>query len=110
MKCPDKTCECEVIVVICRDGHARVIDGTWTTIGVPTISKDKPPAIVIPPIKSGARLKTEGFVMPFGKYKGTPIADLPVHYLQWALENMEHLDTRLRNEMENELALREIGE
>lgn len=35
-------------------------------------------------------------VMPFGKHKGKPIAELPKDYLEWALANMERLDAKLR--------------
>ena len=27
--------------------------------------------------------------MPFGKYKGQPIADLPLDYIEWCLDNLE---------------------
>jgi uncharacterized protein (DUF3820 family) len=42
--------------------------------------------------------------MPFGKYKGEKIEDLPTEYIEWALENMEkppHAE-----EMQNQIDLR----
>lgn len=37
------------------------------------------------PIKPDSKILTEivKTEMPFGKYKGTMISDLPVHYLEW---------------------------
>lgn len=29
------------------------------------------------------------FIMPFGKYKGTRMGDLPVGYLKWLAENID---------------------
>jgi len=43
--------------------------------------------------------------MPFGKYKGDQIEDIPSPYLQWALENLD-LDEALIEEMENQLRAR----
>ncbi len=34
-------------------------------------------------MKSEDLLKLVSFVMPYGKYKGQIIADLPGHYLNW---------------------------
>ncbi len=35
-------------------------------------------------------------VMPFGKHKGSPIADLPHAYLEWVLENLKLRGSLLR--------------
>lgn len=40
-------------------------------------------------MKGGADGKSKGPVMPFGKHKGRPIADLPTGYLQFGLANWE---------------------
>jgi len=50
--------------------------------------------------------RAERMRMPFGKYKGDPIEDLPSGYIQWALETLERLDDDLIEEMENQLKLR----
>lgn len=45
--------------------------------------------------------------MPFGKYKGQALEDLPGDYLTWCLENLD--DARngpLLEEMQNQLALK----
>jgi uncharacterized protein (DUF3820 family) len=34
------------------------------------------------------RLKSIPTLMPFGKFAGQPLADLPADYLRWALDNM----------------------
>lgn len=41
--------------------------------------------------------------MPFGKHKGVPLSDVPSHYIEWCLENIERDDIRnmLAKEMEN---------
>ncbi len=44
--------------------------------------------------------------MPFGKHKGEPIEDVPTGYIEWALESMERLDKRVREEMEAQLVMR----
>lgn len=40
-------------------------------------------------------------VWPAGKWKGTPIGDVPDQYLEWAAENMEN--SKLRNMASDEL-------
>lgn len=37
--------------------------------------------------------------MPFGKYKGEPVEDLPIDYIEWCLENV-NLRPELQKEME----------
>ena len=37
--------------------------------------------------------------MPFGKYKGTPLADLPNDYVYWLLNKTENLDPDLRESL-----------
>lgn len=44
-----------------------------------------------------------GTVMPFGKYKGMDLVDVPVHYLEWLVEQ-EWLFDDLRIEIESYLA------
>lgn len=39
--------------------------------------------------------------MPFGKYKGTPLADLPDDYVYWLLHKTENLDSDLRASLES---------
>ncbi len=42
--------------------------------------------------------------MPFGKYSGHPIGDLPPAYLRWCLENLESMRPDIRAEMRRVLA------
>lgn len=44
--------------------------------------------------------------MPFGKYKGQQLEDIPEDYLQWALENCT-LTNALATEMESQLAAKQ---
>jgi uncharacterized protein (DUF3820 family) len=43
--------------------------------------------------------------MPFGKWKGEKLEDIPPDYLEWALENCD-LRPALQAEMEAQLALK----
>ncbi len=43
--------------------------------------------------------------MPFGRYKGKDMEDLPTDYLQWLAENVSN--TAVVQEAENQLVLRE---
>jgi uncharacterized protein (DUF3820 family) len=47
-------------------------------------------------------------VMPFGRYKGARLEDVPSSYLEWALENWMETAGRkeLLAEMQNQLTLR----
>jgi hypothetical protein len=51
-----------------------------------------------------------GMTMPFGKYKGEALADIPGDYLQWVLENCTNMKRELAVEIRNELAEREDNE
>ncbi len=41
--------------------------------------------------------------MPFGKYKGVAIADVPTRYLRWLLDNVDFYDEDLPLEIDAEL-------
>lgn len=47
------------------------------------------------------------FTMPFGKHKGQLLEDIPTDYLQWAYDNLDRLNPSIRQEIENQLILRE---
>lgn len=44
--------------------------------------------------------------MPWGKYKGEALEDLPTSYIIWVLENCNRLQAGLVEELENQLKLR----
>ena len=44
--------------------------------------------------------------MPFGKYEGEDIEDLPTGYIVWCLENLDDLDPELEMDMDYELKKR----
>ena len=35
-------------------------------------------------------------IMPFGKYRGKPLAEIPVDYLLWVLANCQNITPKLR--------------
>jgi uncharacterized protein (DUF3820 family) len=43
--------------------------------------------------------------MPFGKYKGEDLEDVPTGYLLWLLENGENLSSALIEEIENQIGI-----
>ena len=38
-------------------------------------------------------------IMPFGKHRGKRLADIPLSYLRWVLENCEGINAHLRDEI-----------
>lgn len=50
--------------------------------------------------RSDLPLEPEREIMPFGKHKGEMLADIPIEYMEWCLENLD-LRPRLRNAMES---------
>jgi len=44
--------------------------------------------------------------MPFGKYQGKPIAEIPEGYLVWVLGNVECLSPMLRDAIERQLDIK----
>lgn len=43
--------------------------------------------------------------MPFGKYRGKPLADLPDDYLAWVLDTCQDISPTLRRAIESQLGL-----
>lgn len=48
--------------------------------------------------------------MPFGKYYGKELQDIPDEYLNWALDNVKFKSPELKKSIENELTTREAQE
>lgn len=44
--------------------------------------------------------------LPFGKHRGVPLKDVPLDYIQWALENMDKLDKDQRYSLQIQLQRR----
>ena len=44
-------------------------------------------------------------VMPFGKYRGTPVSDLPEQYVEWCLGNLDDLDPVICRAMKHRLSV-----
>ena len=42
---------------------------------------------------------TDEITMPFGKHKGTPISELDIQYIEWALGHLDNLDGKLHDAM-----------
>ena len=49
----------------------------------------------------------ENFTMPFGKYKGEFLEDIPIQYLDWMLENAD-LKNNIKNRIRKHLQTRNI--
>lgn len=45
--------------------------------------------------------------MPFGKWKGHPLPEVPLSYLKWLLRECDNLDPYLRSEVRREVSRRE---
>jgi hypothetical protein len=48
-------------------------------------------------------------VMPFGKYRNTPLSQVPIDYLLWCLDNMTALSRGLRRAIETVVAEAQHG-
>jgi hypothetical protein len=48
--------------------------------------------------------------MPFGKFKGQAVGDLPPDYLEWCLANVKDLNPWLRSAMSEAIAAAKFGE
>ena len=59
------------------------------------------PSVVIPP-----PTPPPPPVMPWGKHKGVPLADVPEDYLNWILKNAENMSPELRAQIEQAQAAR----
>ena len=44
--------------------------------------------------------------MPFGKHRDEDLDDIPISYLEWCLNNIEDLDPKLEEEMQNQISMR----
>jgi putative quorum-sensing-regulated virulence factor len=56
---------------------------------------------------AGGERKVIPTKMPFGKYKGEKIEDLPTDYIEWCLSEIESLSPSLQAEMEAQLEARQ---
>ncbi len=45
-------------------------------------------------------------IMPFGRYKGEELENLPKDYIEWLLTNVTDLNWRLEEELQNQLKLK----
>lgn len=43
-------------------------------------------------------VETKDFIMPFGKYKGQKISELPTDYIHWCMENLSNNNIKTRME------------
>lgn len=82
---------------LCESGHET--KEVLESANAPSPPPTKGTVMSVPP--SGSKM-----LMPFGKYKGQPVADLPVDYIMWVLENLQDLRIDLRTELQNQLDLK----
>lgn len=111
MNCPH--CKTPEVVIAhvsftCTKGHKWSEDVELPS-DTPALTNPGPPLMNIRP-----RATPEPFpvnpgllTMPFGKHKGQLIEDLPLDYIMWCLENVDRLSPNIRNEMENQVLLKE---
>lgn len=92
--CPQCRQEPVVIHVTfeCPQGHR------WTEV------VDRPGQYAAAPSEAPAERK--GMKMPFGKYKGQFMEDVPVDYFEWCLAKLDDLSPSLRDEMQNQIDLK----
>jgi uncharacterized protein (DUF3820 family) len=104
-KCQDDNLKVVKVTFECAKGHQFIEEVELPGEGPPPATEEEPRRrlINIPSIKSNPANLT----MPFGKHKGELIENLPTDYINWCLENLEKLSLQVRNEMENQLVLRE---
>lgn len=55
---------------------------------------------------TGTAKKKSGVVMPFGKFKGVPVADIKTDYLRWVLSDCERIKPYLKVAISSEIAAR----
>ena len=84
------------IGVVCDRGHAYHPPNGSGSAGI-IADLTPPPAVRAP----SAPLR-----MPFGKYRGELVEDLPSDYISWCLETIVRMEPALRIEMEAMLAAR----
>ena len=56
-------------------------------------------------LKRRDEIDTTTYPITFGKYKGTPLGEVPDGYLQWVLQNA-HIDPGMRHQIGRELLRR----
>ena len=111
------TYRCEVpgcgqpVRVVCSKGHAYEPheDGAQGIVpGVPVdsaaVARAAEAARV--PVGRGFHSTATLLRMPFGKYRGEPIEDLPSDYIEWALRELDSLRPAIKEEMEAQLTMR----
>jgi len=82
--------------VVCDCGHAYRPSNACMSAGI--VADPTPPPAV--------RAPSTPLRMPFGKYRGELVEDLPSDYISWCLETIVRMEPALRVEMEAQLAAR----
>jgi Putative quorum-sensing-regulated virulence factor len=95
---PDKAMKCLNLAL----NHAA-LEGEWNAAAIRFVAILRASNIGIESINGNPvkRSTTHSIVMPFGKFKGSPIADLPDWYLAWCLEQ-DFIKGPLRSALEQE--------
>jgi hypothetical protein len=101
--------------VVCDRGHAYTPHEDGSQVLAPGTGPAAPvdsTAVVAAaeaarvPVGRGYHTTASLLKMPFGKYRGEPIEDLPSDYIEWALANLDSLRTAIKEEMEAQLTMR----
>lgn len=92
--------------MVCDRGHAYepTDDGAQTLVS----GTEPTPAPESRRVPVGRSYSTtaSALKMPFGKFKGEPIEDLPTDYIEWALRELDSLRPAIKEEMEAQLEMR----
>jgi hypothetical protein len=71
-------------------------DGEWHAASIKAVMAMRKQSILIEhfkPVVKRTRTNDDGIKMPFGKFKGVFINELPIWYMKWLLGNCELRDT-----------------
>ncbi len=79
--------------------------GTRVVVQERIVYRDRPVEKIVYRDRPGSAPPPPEIVMPFGKHKGVPVAEIDPGYLQWVLDNCDRLDTYLSTEIRRVLKL-----
>lgn len=88
-----------------RGGAPKVVYQDRVVYRDRVVEKIKVVHVDRPAASNGTPPPPPEILMPFGKFKGVPVAEINPSYLQWVLNNCERIDTYLAAEIRRVLKL-----